>query len=573
MQFRTLQRFIVAALLFIWGGFFVTQIVQGRTFRHQAEKNRTRLIHLPAARGVILDRHGIPLAQDRLSFELVIFPQELKNPRQVWNRLSPLVGIPADELARRYRKGFLAPFSPVTLVQDLPAETSFRLEEERDALPGILIRPVPRRHYPLGAAVGPVVGYIGWIAPQELTRLKPYGYTVRDRIGKDGLEKKYDSILRGSNGGLHVEVNALGKLVRQMGYRSPKRGQGITVSIDSRLQKFCYDLTKETPGAIIVMDVDSGEILTLASSPSFDPNVFVPPAESARVRQVLTDPKRPMFNRATRAAVPPGSIFKAAVAYQALASGKIRFDTQFHCPGSYRLGRAVFRCWKEEGHGVQNVLEGLMHSCNVFFYSTGRVLRVEGLIEAARKFGLGRKTGIDLPRESKGFVPDPAWMKRAHQQNWQPGDTISFSIGQGALQVTPLQMVLLFNTLASEGRVPSPHLLVRVEGKALPVRKEGVKVRMDSRALSQVRLGLEQVVASSTGTGRMASVPGVQISGKTGTSQTSQGRSHAWFCGYAPSQDPKVSFVVFLEHGGKGGVQAARLAAEVVERLQELKYL
>lgn len=572
MRFRILVRLTLAALLFVWGGLFLTQVMQGAHFRRQAERNRTRLIHLPAARGTILDRQGIPLAEDQLSFELSVFPQELRDPPRVWNRLSQLVAISPETLERRYRAGYTAPFSPVTLVRDLSPELSFRLEEEREALPGILIRPVPRRRYPLGEAVGSVVGYVGLIAPEELTRLKPYGYTVRDRVGKEGLEQAYDRFLRGVDGGLHVEVNALGKMIRQIGYRPPQRGQVLRVSIDGRLQAFCYERMEGKPGALVVMETGRGEILSLVSSPSFDPNAFVDPALGEKLRWALSDSSRPMFNRATRAAVPPGSTFKAAVAYQALRDRKIRPDTRFVCPGRYRLGNALFRCWREEGHGSQNVLEALMHSCNVFFYSTGRLLGVEGLIEAAHLFGLGRPTGIDLPREANGFVPDPGWMKRAHRKPWQPGDTVSFAIGQGALQVTPLQMVRLFAALTGEEAVPTPHLVMEQEGKT-PVRERALRIPLDPQALKQVQLGLEEVVASPTGTGRLAQVEGVRIAGKTGTAQTSQGADHAWFCGYAPAQDPKVSLVVFLEHGGHGGIGAAQIAGEVVEKLKELNYL
>ena len=587
MRLGILQRIISAGLAAIWIGLFSVQVIQGSRYRRQSEKNRTRLIHLPAARGAILDRNGVPLAEDRITFELAALPQELIAPQQTWKELSPLVGVPAEELGERYRKNFQAKFSPVTLIRSLPRDTAFRLEEERDRLPGILIRPVPERRYPLGPAVGAVVGYLGLIAPEELTKLKVYGYTVRDRVGKDGLEQQYDSLLRGKDGGLHVEVNAQGKLVQQLGFLKPESGRGVKVSLDARLQEGVYKLLEGGKGAVLVMQCKTGEILCLVSSPAFDPNVFMDPARQGEIRSLLRDTDRPMFNRATRAAVPPGSTFKAAVAYEALKRGKISPGTSFECGGQFRLGRALFKCWEERGHGPQTVPEALQHSCNVFFYNTGRRLGVTGIAEAARFFGLGKPTGIDLPREVKGLVPDPEWMRRRARHSWQEGDTLSFGIGQSALQTTPLQMEMLFTAIATGGWAPPPHLLIGVE-KERPSRsgpeaaelvweppvmgQKGTQLRLNQAALATVREGLERVVNTESGTGRLARLPNVKVAGKTGTTQVPRGHPHAWFCGYAPAESPQLSFVVFLEHGGKGGLQAARVAGGLLSLLKEMEY-
>ncbi|MDO8730264.1 MAG: penicillin-binding protein 2 [Candidatus Omnitrophota bacterium] len=569
MRLRILQRVVFAGLVIIWTGLFTAQVIQGNRYHRQSEKNRTRLIHLPAARGAILDRNGIPLAEDRITFELAALPQELTSPQETWKELSPLVGVPPEELSRRYKKNFQAKFSPVALVRSLPRETAFRLEEERGRLPGILIRPVPERSYPLGAAVGGVTGYLGLIAPEELTKLKTYGYTVRDRVGKDGLEQQYDALLRGKDGGLHLEVNAQGKLVQQLGFLQPQSGRGIKVSIDARLQEAAYRLMQGGEGAALVMDCKTGELLCLVSSPAFDPNAFMDPARQAQIRSMLRDPERPMFNRATRAAVPPGSTFKAAVAYEALKRGKISPETSFDCRGGLYPGRPVFRCWEEQGHGPQTVLEGLQHSCNVFFYNTGRRLGVAGIAEVSRLFGLGKKTGIDLPREAVGLVPDAEWMRRRMKLEWQEGDTLSLALGQSALQTTPLQMGLLFSAIASGGWVPTPHLLLDPPSR---IRK-GIQLRLNASALATVKEGLERVVNTDTGTGRLARLPNTRVAAKTGTAQVSRGRSHAWFCGYAPAESPKYSFVIFLEHGGKGGLHAARVASGLLVLMKEMGYL
>lgn len=573
MRIQLLRRCIGAGLCLVWVGLFWTQGICGWRYRQKSEKNRTRLIHLPAARGSILDRHGVPLAEDRIGFELKILPQELKEADETWRRLSSLTGISAEELARRYHKGFEARFSPVTVIRDLSPHAAFLLEEERSRLPGLLVQAVPHRSYPLGEAVGPICGYLGLIAGEELTRLKPYGYTHRDWVGKDGLERQYDNTLRGTDGGLYLEVNAQGKMVQQMGYRVPQRGRQIQVSIDSRLQALCHRLIEGAEGGIAVMDVRTGEILALVSLPCFDPGVFLQPDRSDEIRALLKDSSRPMFNRVTRAMVPPGSTFKSAVAYEALKEQKISASSAFTCTGLFRLGRSEFKCWEKQGHGPQTVAEALQHSCNVFFYNTGRRLGVEGVARAARLFHLGEPTGVDLPREAKGFVPDAVWMKQIAHQNWQEGDTISFGIGQGALQVTPLQMLLLFSSIGRNGERVRPHLLLAAEGKDPPKPLARVMLPLDSSALAPVKEGLERVVNTDTGTGRLARVPGLVVAGKTGTAQVPRGLSHAWFCGYAPASDPRVALVVFLEHGGKGGLRAAQVAGQVMVYLKEMGYL
>lgn len=573
MRIPLLRRLMAAGLLLIWAGLFWTQGIQGSLYRQKSENNRTRLIHLPAARGSILDRRGVPLAEDRVGFELKILPQELQDPQRTWRRLSALTGVDAEDLAQRYRKGFQARFSPVTLFRDLPPRTAFLLEEERDRLPGLLVQAVPYRRYPLGPAVAPVCGYLGLIAEQELNRLRPYGYSVRDWVGKEGVEQVYNSLLRGVDGGLYLEVNAQGKMVQQMGYRVPQRGRQITVSIDGRLQELCYRLLEGGRGAMAVLDVRTGEILALVSLPSFDPNVFLQPHRFEEIRAFLRDSGRPMFNRFTRAMVPPGSTFKAATAYEALKEKKILPGTAFECTGVFRLGRSEFNCWEKQGHGPQTVTEGLEHSCNVFFYNTGRRLGVEGIARAARLFHLGQPTGIDLPRETKGFVPDAAWMRQVYHQPWQEGDTVSFAIGQGALLVSPLQMLRLFAAIARDGDMPLPHLLRSVEGKDRPEEHPHSFLSLEPAALASVKEGLERVVNTETGTGRLARVPGLILAGKTGTAQVPNGLPHAWFCGYAPARDPRVAVVIFLEHGGKGGLRAAQLAGQTVAYLKEMEYL
>jgi len=292
------------------------------------------------------------------------------------------------------------------------------------------------------------------------------------------------------------------------------------------------------------------------------------------VRGFLQGSDRPMFNRATRARVPPGSTFKAAVAYEALKEGIILPGTTFLCRGRFRLGGTIFHCWQERGHGAQTVSEALQHSCNVFFYQVGRRLGVRGVGRAAERFLLHERTGVDLPREAAGLVPSPEWISRVYHQRWQEGDTLSFSIGQSGLSVTPLEVLRMFNVIATGGKAARPHLLLRVEDEPQELfSSRAVEVELETQTLAAVREGLERVVSAETGTGQLAQLPGVRVAGKSGTAQVPQGFSHAWFCGYAPAERPRLSFIVFLEHGGKGGLQAARVAGELLAYLKEMEYL
>ncbi len=572
MRIRIVERVIWGLMALLWAALFMTQVAHGPEYRDKAERNRTRLIPLPAARGSILDRNGVPIAEDHIRFELTVLPQELRDPQKTWTALSQALGIPEQELIRRYKKRFQARFSPVTIIEDLRPEAAFLFEEEREKFPAVLIRPVPERVYPSGPASGAVTGYLGLITANELTQLKPYGYTFRDRVGKDGLEQQYDALLRGTDGGLYVEVNAQGKIAQQMGFKSPERGKSITVSIDSRLQELIYRLLENDRAAVAVMNCASGEMLALISSPSFDPSIFVDTTRDDEINPILHNEDRPMFNRVIRGLVPPGSTFKAAVAYEGLKEGKIESSTAFECTGTVRLGNAVFRCWEAKGHGPQMVADALEHSCNTFFYQTGRRLGSEGVARAARLFRLGQATGIDLPREAKGFVPDPAWLRKSQGHTWREGDTLSFAIGQGALLTTPLQMLTLFNALATNGIWPQPHLVKMVDGRPAEIAGP-VSIGLQISEVDKVKIGLERVVSSDTGTGRLARVPGLAIAAKTGTAQAATGASHAWICGYAPARDPKISFVIFVEHGGKGGVRAAKVAGQMMVYLREMGYL
>jgi penicillin-binding protein 2 len=358
-----------------------------------------------------------------------------------------------------------------------------------------------------------------------------------------------------------------------LGYKDPKKGKDLYLTIDVRIQKVCDKALEGKTGAAIVMDPDTGQILALSSSPSYDPNVFVRPEESEERTRLLKDSsQRPLFNRAVSGIYPPGSVFKIVVSSAALQLARLNTQTKFNCTGTFVLGRGQFDCWKEGGHGQQNVIEALMNSCNVFFYNAGRGLGVDNIEEFSRMFGFGKKTGIDLPDEAKGMVPGRAWKKAHKKDSWYEGDTVNYSIGQGYLLVTPIQVLEMMSVMANKGSLARPYIVNRVDTDEIG-KTELHNIGLSESTIRTVREGLYRVVSSEGGTGKRAKLQGVAMAGKTGTAQNPQGRTHAWFTGFAPFDDAKVCVVVFLEHGGKGGLEPSEIAKEIFEEARRRGYL
>ena len=572
MRLAWIERAFLTALCVLVAALAVFQIVLGPRYRRMAEQNRIRLIPLPAVRGSILDWHGVPLAEDHLAFNVAVIPQELVgDSERLWPALAAALERPEAQLRRAYRRGYTAPFAPVVVARDVDRELAFAIEERRWESPGVVVLPVPKRTYPLGVAEGAVIGYLGLVDPQQLKLLKPYGYTMRDWVGKSGLEQLYDAVLRGVDWGVQVEVDHRGRMVRQLGLKAPVQGKDITVTLDAGLQQHCQQLLVGRRGAVLVMALDSGALLAAVSSPGFDPGAFVDPDRDDEVEAYLSDEDRPLFNRAVAAAVPPGSVFKIVTAYAGLASRRGSPNTTYVCPGSFRLGRATLHCWYEGGHGPQTVVEALTHSCNVFFWQWGLRAGPEAIAEHAPRFGFGRLSRIDLPGEVAGFVPDPAWKRERRREPWYRGETANLAIGQGALLVTPVQVLRMIASAATDGRAPQPHLLRTIAGQVVGP-PPAPAMELDRAALKVIRRGLEAVVDSATGTGRLARVETMLAAGKTGTAQTGTTATHAWFCGYAPARQPRYALVVFVERGGKGGDVAAGIAGRILEALAQLDH-
>jgi len=563
---------IFASSLLLLTALFYFQIIGYGYYRSLSLKNTVRTIPLEASRGAIYDRKGIVLAKDDISFNLVLIPQEISDLGNTLNMLSVVTGRKREDLEAIYRKNYRLPFVPADIISNIPPEKAFKMEERLVDIPGAFIWSVPKRLYPNGRVGSHVIGYIGKIADSELKRLKDYGYSMRDLVGKNGVEQQYDAYLKGDDGGIQIEVDSRSREVSRIGFKEPRKGKDLTLTIDLGLQRFVDMLFKGKKGACIVMESQTGRVRALVSSPEFDPNIFVTGKDADRLK-ILRDTGHPLLNRAVTGTYPPGSTFKTVVAYAGIATGTVKETTSFLCTGVFKLGNTSFRCWKESGHGYQDIVQALTHSCNVFFYSLGKALGAEQIYRYALSFGLGSLTDIDLPQEVKGIAPGPMWKRFALKAPWYEGDTINYSIGQGYLEVTPIQMLRVITIVANNGFCPQPYVVEDIEGVKISHRRE-YSPRLRPEFFKMVRAGLFDAVNGPTGTGQNAKVNGLDISGKTGTAQAGPSReSHAWFIGFLPANEPLISLVVFIEHGGKGGENAASIARLTAVYLKENGFL
>lgn len=565
LVFIPIQLFFALLVL----GLVYTQVLKFPYYSRLARDNAIRIIPIEGPRGTIFDRNGIPLVNDRISFSVAVVYQELRNRKKLTRLLTNLFDVSQKEIEEAIDKSGKKPYAPVTIIEDIDKDKAFILEEESFDIRGLVVETKSIRNYAYNNVGAHIFGYLSEISEQELENLKEYGYRIKDLVGRDGLEKYYDKDLAGIDGGIQIQVDNKGRQVRILGYREPRKGKDLYLTIDINLQKVCDKVLEGKSGAIIVMDPNTGGILALSSSPSYDPNIFVKPEESSERLKLLRDKVRyPMLNRAISGIYPPGSVFKVVVASAALQMKRISTHTHFNCTGAYILGRSKFACWKEGGHGQQNVTNAIMNSCNIFFYNTGRALGVDNIEGFAHIFGFGKKTGIDLPDEAKGIVPGRLWKKIHKKETWYEGDTINYAIGQGYILVTPIQILGMMSVIANKGYIVKPYIVKRIDSEPT-VGVENKSASLNSNAIKTVREGLYEVVNSENGTGRRAKVDGMAVAGKTGTAENPLGRTHAWFAGFAPLDNAKICLVVFLEHGGKGGLEPSEIAKEIFEEVKK----
>ncbi|MFH1753384.1 MAG: penicillin-binding protein 2 [Candidatus Omnitrophota bacterium] len=571
MRIKILGVLIYIPFFLLAVGLFYLQIINGANYERLATRNRIRLVPIESPRGRIFDRNGVLLVNNRISFDVSIITQELKNKDEVLEKLAMRLNQPKESLEEALKKNFITPFQPVKIAFDIGKIKAITIEEERLDLPGVIIETSPYRHYIYKETGSHIFGYLGLINSRELEKLKSYGYTTNDYVGRSGVEKYYDSYLKGTDGGMQIEVDNRGHQVGILGIREPIKGKDLYLSIDIRLQEFIENVFKGARGVACVMDPRSGEILSLVSTPAFDPNIFLAEGSSRRISSLFASEDYPLLNRAIQCGYPPGSVFKIVTSSAGLEKN-ISPERTLYCSGLYFLGGNIFRCWKEKGHGALAVRDALKHSCNVFFYQLGRMVGAEEIANYAVKYGFSHPTGIDLPGEYSGLVPNRMWKLLNKRESWYEGETLNYAIGQGYLLVTPMQIVRMVSSVANGGYLVRPFLVKKIEDVDISQTKRS-SVNISKETLDIVKEGLVKVVNDPDGTGRRAYVEGAKVAGKTGTAQTSQPKTHAWFSGFAPADEAKVVLVVFLEYGGKGGLGASQTAREIFVELQNLGYM
>jgi penicillin-binding protein 2 len=564
-QSRLFLTALFVIFLVLFGRLWQIQILEYQTYKKLSQENTTRTIASLAPRGIIYDRYGRVIVANRAIFSVFIFPSSLNedSKSETLSDLSKIVGIPADKILKKITDNRKRPFEPVLIKDDLSIRTVTAIEERKHNMPGVVVNVRPVRYYPNKNIAAHILGYVGEITRSELDKRSDEGYKLKDLLGKEGVENTYDNFLRGEDGGQRLEIDVYGRPVRTVGEQDPIPGNDMRLTVDLELQKVVEKSLEGKRGAVIVMDPRNGEILAMASSPSYDPNIFAAPLGKDEWRRMDIE-GHPFLNRAL-STYPPGSTFKVVNLSATLQENTANLKETFDCKGYMILGNRRAECWYSKGHGKLNILEGLVNSCDIVFYELGLRNGPALLSRYAKGYGLGQRTGIDLPGELSGFVPTEEWKKNVLHDVWVKGDSINYGIGQGFLIVTPLQMANVYGTIAT-GKRYEPHVLMDVKergGKTLFKfeSKEIGSLPISSSNVDLLRQTLRDIVKRGTGIG--AGVLGMPAAGKTGTAEN-PGLAHAWFICYAPYQRPEVVVVAFVEHGEHGDRVTAHMTRDIL---------
>ena len=569
-------------LLRVW----YLQVLKGSDFMGLSENNRVRLISLPSYRGEITDRNGLTLASIRPSFNLYITPEDVQDLGETLNALKEKIDFDIQKVKNDIRQS--QPFLDVLIKADIQRDQVAFVEENNQSLGGIQLKVEPLRDYHYGELAAHTLGYLGEINKDKLMKGEA-GYRMGDIVGKEGIEFLFEQDMQGKKGYKEVEVDVLGRELAVLRKSPPQSGNHLQLTLDLRIQKVVEQSmtgTEENPinGSAVVIKVQTGEILAITSKPSFDPNLFSAGISVAEWRKLIFNTEHPLQNKAIDGQYPPGSIYKIVAAYAALEERAVNPEDTVFCPGYYRLGRRVYRCWRRGGHGDVDLHDALVQSCDVYFYTVGHKLGIDTLARYAKMLGMGSLTRINLIGEKPGLVPTKEWKLKARGEEWLAGETISASIGQGFNLVTPIQQARLLATVANGGMVLKPYLVRQIKDKDGRVVKEtfpSIEKRLESRpdTLSIIQKGLFGVVNEKRGTGWRARLKQITVAGKTGTAQVVRlkkgpkseeeipykHRDHAWFVGYAPYENPEIAVAVIVEHGGHGGSVAAPIVRQIIE--------
>jgi penicillin-binding protein 2 len=551
------------------------QLARGGFYRDLSEDNYVQGFEVRAPRGLILDRNGEIIADNRLSLSITLSRKRGRDDEAIADALSELLDLDREFVAERLAEAARRYYGSVVLVEDAGIEEVSRIEERRSELPGVKVEVTAARRYPVGSLAGHALGYVSEISEEELAAMTPLGYSLGDRIGKSGVEKRYEILLRGRDGAEYWVCDASGRELYPFAgapSRLPRPGSNVTLTLDAPAQRAAEEaLSGFGAGAIVAVAPSTGEVLVLASHPCPDPNALARGVSPEEWDDLIRSPAHPLLNRAVQATYPPGSQFKLITAGVGMETREIGRHDRITCRGAFKYGIRTFRCWRPEGHGSVDMVTGITQSCDVYFYQLGARLGVATLMDWTERCGLGRAIGIDLAGEKRGNVPTPSWYDRRYgKRKWSRGVVVNLAIGQGELLVTPLQAACFTCGIVNEGRVYTPHLFGRAEtysGRVIGTARTTVAYELPftRRTIALLRDAMVDVVQAPNGTGRQARIAGIEIGGKTGTAQNPHGEDHAWFVAFAPAAAPEIVVAVIVENAGSGGAVAAPIAREVLK--------
>jgi penicillin-binding protein 2 len=583
-RITAIQSVVLVAFALLVGGFWFFQIAQGDKFKTMAENNHQRTLPLRAPRGVIFDRHGRVIVENRNAFNISIMREQSKDLDQTIRILADATGVAHEEIAEIVERHRYQPsYRPVVILQNATLDQMAAVKARAHELPDVVVQEVPTRKYPADAMAAHLIGYVGEASESQVAQS---GYSLGTIVGQTGVEKNYNEVLMGADGARLVVVNSLGREISELGEQVPTEGRALKLTIDYDMQKALEDAFRyhDYRGAAAFIDPNNGDVLAMTSLPAYDPNQFAVGIDSATWSGLNKDPLRPLNNRLIQGTYPPGSTFKILMAVVGLQEGIINPSTQVHCSGGGNFYGRYFQCHKRGGHGSVDLRHAIEKSCNVYFYTIGARLgnKIDVVHKWAERLGLVGRTGLDLPNEVPSFIASSEWSQRVRRQPWYPGETVSVSIGQGAVAVTPMALAMFASTIANGGTLYQPQLVREVfdgeKWSPVPRPEPRARTAMDPEHVKAIHEGMWMVV-NAAGTGGRALMPGYDVAGKTGTAQANislenrrrlsgeaarRFRDHGWWMFYAPSNKPEVAGIVFTENS-EHGYLGAPIAKHVLE--------
>ena len=594
--------FLIGGQLALFSGLvsrmYYLQVLESDKFKTLADENRISYRIIAPRRGQILDRYGRPMAINKVNYRVMMIPENINNLELTLKKLTYIIDLNKYDVLRlkrdikRYRS-----FTPILLKENLDWEKIAKIEVNTDQLKGIIIDVGEQRFYPSGSAVAAVCGYVSPVTDQQKER-DPLFNVPGFKVGRSGIEKFYDSVLRGKSGSKQIEVNAFGRQIRELEKREGQEGKDLWLTIDLELQKYVSERLEGESASCVVMDIHRGDLLALVSTPSFDPNAFNRGLTKSQWQNILKNSRNPLNNKAISGQYAPGSTFKMVVALAALEKGIISYRSNYLCTGSLELGDSIFHCWKEHGHGKMNLTSAIAQSCDVYFYEVAKRLGIDAISSMARRLGLGQIFDIELAGEAKGLMPTRDWKKKNKNSSWQQGETLLAGIGQGLILATPLQLAVMTSRIVNGGKAVTPRLTKGIllnEPDISPSSNSKLEnfkhIGVNTKNLNLIKKSMSFVTNSPQGTAFKARIidPKYRFGGKTGTVQVRRisaeerelgvkknkdlewhERDHALFVGYAPLSNPSYAVSVVIEHGGGGSKVAAPLARDILLKVQKI---